>query len=113
VARSRWLVLLVAALLLLLGGANRGRVPAYEREGSRTGDQPAARSIRFLTADTDERDDDRSTSCADGDGIARARPWATTPRELTLAASRPAVAQSHVSRVDLRAASPRGPPTFA
>ncbi len=30
----------------MLGGANRGRVPAHEREGSRTADEPAALSMR-------------------------------------------------------------------
>jgi hypothetical protein len=46
VPRSRWLALLVAALLCVLGGANRGQVPAHEREGSRTADEPAALSVR-------------------------------------------------------------------
>lgn len=46
VPRSRWLALLVAALLCVLGGANRGKVPAHEREGSRTADEPAALSMR-------------------------------------------------------------------
>jgi hypothetical protein len=51
VPRSRWLALLVAALLVVLGGANRGRVPAHEREGSRTADEPAALTMRWSALD--------------------------------------------------------------
>jgi hypothetical protein len=52
VPRSRWLTLVVAALLCLLGGANRGQVPAHDREGSRTADEPAALSSRRLDGDS-------------------------------------------------------------
>jgi hypothetical protein len=104
-------VLLVAALLLLLGGANRGRVPANEREGSRTGDEPAARSIRFLAA-ADEGDDHRSASRA-GDGIASARELVELRVALTLGAAPIVAPRVHAARLDCRSCSPRGPPTRA
>jgi hypothetical protein len=62
VPRSRWLALLVAALLCVLGGANRGQVPAHEREGSRTADEPAALSMRRGVPEVAE-----SPACGDDD----------------------------------------------
>ncbi|HWB75658.1 MAG TPA: hypothetical protein VG755_11905 [Nannocystaceae bacterium] len=109
--RSRWLVLLVAALLLLLGGANRGRVPAGEREGSRTADEPAARSIRAIDVDAD--DDHRSASQADGDRIVAPRTLAAPALALTVAAPRSTTAAPHVARLLDPASSPRGPPRLA
>lgn len=60
VPRSRWLPLLLAALLCVLGGANRGRVPAHEREGSRTADEPAALRTRGAAVDRERADEERT-----------------------------------------------------
>ena len=108
VPRSRWFALVVAALLCVLGGANRGRVPAHEREGSRTADEPALTSGRSLL-DVVRRGAVRKTSV--GDDVAR-----PAPHDLTVAVDH-VVEQAIVHRVvvvdeqrERTSVLPRGPP---
>jgi len=108
VPRSRWFALVVAALLCVLGGANRGRVPAHEREGSRTADEPALTSGRSLL-DVVRRGAVRRPSVGD-DGV---RP---APRDVIVVVGcvvERAVVDRGVVVDEQRggtSASPRGPP---
>jgi hypothetical protein len=108
VPRSRWLTLLLAALLCVLGGANRGRVPAHEREGSRTADEPAALRTRGSTVDLRRADEDRE-SLAPTDAVL----LAVVERErAAVPASEPRVPGMRVTPAVHRLPSvlPRGPP---
>lgn len=113
VPRSRWLAFLVAALLVVLGGANRGRVPAHEREGSRTADEPAALTMRWSALDAARGlEVPRSSLLADVTTRGAFRETNGCSRHIA----------GHISfhRVGLRmsqhfcaSASPRGPPSHA
>jgi len=111
VPRSRWLTLLVAALLCVLGGANRGRVPAHEREGSRTADEPAALRTRGAAVDRERADEDRASVLAPDDEalVSVVRLATATAHVHELAAPVqpvPTASRRHA------AASPRGPPSL-
>ncbi len=105
-------MLLVAALLLLLGGANRGRVPAGEREGSRTADEPAALSLRSFVAPASAPERDVPLA-ADDDAEVATLDVAPPPSSIATAAPHTEpLARAPLHR-HLRSAAPRGPPTAA
>ena len=113
VPRTRWLALLFTALLVVLGGANRGRVPAHEREGSRTADEPAALTMRWSALDAARSlEEPRPSLLADVDPRWALRDANAGARHIAdlLAFERAAVPRSQHSCVS---ASPRGPPLFA
>jgi hypothetical protein len=96
--------------LCVLGGANRGRVPANEREGSRTADEPAALTMRVSSLEVAENLEEPASSLLADAAVRRSfREIVANARAVGDHDGIDSVASPR-SRHRSTSASPRGPP---